>query len=67
MKNSMNVENVLKFFERNYGVKFIDINTKKPVLETIAKNKNKEQRSDYDIWLEQQGEDTKLAHKMGEF
>jgi hypothetical protein len=23
-------------------------------------------RSDYDLWLEQQDEDTKLAHKMGE-
>lgn len=67
MENPMNVENVLKFFESNCGVKFIDINTKKPVLEIIAKNKNKEKKSDYDIWLEQQDEDTKLAHKMGEF
>lgn len=65
MKNPMNVENVLKFFEKNNGVRFIDINTKKPVLEIIAKNKTKE-KSDFDLWLEQQDEETKLAHKMGE-
>jgi len=28
MKNPINVENVLKFFEDNNGAKFIDLNTK---------------------------------------
>ncbi|PIQ73051.1 hypothetical protein COV58_04600 [Candidatus Roizmanbacteria bacterium CG11_big_fil_rev_8_21_14_0_20_36_8] len=65
MKNPMNVENVLKFFENNYGAKFIDINTKKPVLEIIAKNKT-EEKSEFDLWLEQQDEETQSAHKMGE-
>lgn len=66
MKNPMDAESVLKFFESNCGVKFIDVNTKKPVLEIIAKNKTKERKSDYDIWLEQQDEATQAAQKMGE-
>ena len=65
MKNPMNVESVLKFFEDNYGVKFIDANTEKPVLEVIGQNKT-EKKSDFDLWLEQQDEETQLAHKMGE-
>ena len=65
VKNLMNVESVLKFFEDNHGVKFIDVNTKKPVLEIIRQNKT-EQKSDFDLWLESQDEETQLAHKMGE-
>lgn len=65
MKNPMNVESVLKFFEDNYGVKFIDVNTGKPVSEIIGQNKT-EQKSGFDLWLESQDEETQLAHKMGE-
>ncbi len=65
MKNPMNVESVLKFFEDNRGVKFIDVNTKKPVLEIIGQNKT-EQKSDFDLWLENQDKETQLAHKMDE-
>ena len=61
----MNVESVLKFFEDNRGVKFIDVNTKKPVLEIIGQNKT-EQKSDFDLWLENQDKETQLAHKMDE-
>ena len=65
VKNLMNVESVLKFFEDNHGVKFIDVNTKKPVLEIIGQNKT-EQKSDFDLWLENQDKETQLAHKMDE-
>jgi len=65
MTNPMNVESVLKFFEDNCGVKFIDVNTEKPVLEVVAQNKTKE-KSDFDLWLEQQDEETQLVYKMGE-
>ena len=65
MKNPMNVESVLKFFEDNHGVKFVDVNTEKPVLEIIGQNKT-EHKSDFDLWLKSQDEETQLSHKMGE-
>lgn len=65
MKNPLSVESVLNFFEDCNNVRFIDIETKKPVLEIIGQNKN-EQKSDFDLWLESQDEETQLAHKMGE-
>ncbi len=67
MKNSpITAENFMKFFEETTGVEFVDADTGNPVLEILAKNKA-DIKSDYDIWLEQQDEDTKRAHKMGEF
>jgi len=45
-------------------VRFIDVDTRKPALEVIAKNKSGEV-SAYDQWLEQQDEDVKLEQKMG--
>ncbi|GEM_PF-1834920 len=70
MKNSapkpiIDTEALMKFFEENAGAKFVDVETGKPVLEVLAKKKS-EKKSDYDLWLEQQDEDTKRVHKMGE-
>jgi len=66
MKNPMDLENVLIFFEDNYGIKFIDIKTKKPVLEIITRSKVNEERSDFDLWLDQQDKETQLIYKMSE-
>jgi hypothetical protein len=66
MKNSLfKPEDVLEFFEKSSGVKFIDHDTGKPVLETIAENKKEEEKSDYDLWLEQQDESVQQEHEMG--
>lgn len=65
MNNPINAESFMKFFEETAGVKFVDAETGKPALEILAENKT-EVKSDYDIWLEQQDEDTKLAQEMGE-
>lgn len=67
MKNSpINAENFMEFFEKTTGVTFIDVETGKSALEILAKQKS-EKKSDYDIWLEQQDEETQRAHKMAEF
>ena len=66
MKNSLfKPEDVLEFFEKSSGVKFIDHDTGKPVLETIAEKKKEEEKSDYDLWLEQQDESVQQEHEMG--
>ena len=65
MKNPIDIESMLKFFEDNNAIRFIDAKTKKPVLEIISQNKN-EESSDFDLWLEKQDEKTQLAHKMSE-
>lgn len=62
----MNVEDVLTFFEDNYGVKFIDVKTKRPALKIIAQSKVSEEKSDFDLWLEQQDKETQLICKMSE-
>lgn len=64
MENPINAENFMKFFEETFGVRFVDVVTGKPALEVLVKNKA-EEKSEYDIWLEQQDEDTKQAHEMG--
>lgn len=66
MKNSpITAEHPLKFFEDTAGVKFIDAETGKSALESIAENKANEKKSDYDLWLEQQNEGVKLEQEMG--
>jgi len=65
MKNTpFKPEDVLKFFEESAGVKFIDSDTGKPVLEIIAEKNKQEVKSDYDLWLEQQDEDVKKEQEM---
>jgi len=64
-KPVIDAEAFMKFFEETTDVKFVDVETGKPALEVLA-NKKSEKKSDYDLWLEQQDEDTKRAHKMGE-
>jgi len=61
----IDTEAFMKFFEETTGAKFVDVETGKPALEVLA-NKKSEKKSDYDLWLEQQDEDTNRAHKMGE-
>jgi hypothetical protein len=43
----------------------VDVESGEPALEVLDKKKS-EQKSDYDLWLEQQDEETKRAHKMEE-
>ncbi|OGF22742.1 hypothetical protein A2Y83_03815 [Candidatus Falkowbacteria bacterium RBG_13_39_14] len=57
-------EDFIKFFEETSGVRFIDADTGKSALEILANNK-KEEKSDYDLWLEQQDESVKIEHEMG--
>lgn len=63
-KTIIDAESFMKFFEETTGAKFVDVGTGKPALEVLAK-KRSEKMSDYDLWLEQQDEDTKHAHKIG--
>ena len=63
-KQPISPEEFIKFFEKTANARFIDVDTRKPALEVIAKNKSSEV-SGYDQWLEQQNEDVKLEQKMG--
>ena len=60
----INAKEFMKFFEETAGVRFVDVGTGKPALESIDKKKV-EPKSDYDIWLEKQDEDVQNEHKMG--
>ncbi len=61
-------EKVLRFFEEMAGVQFVDAATGRPSLEILreAAAKKETRKSGYELWLEEQDEDTKLAHRMGE-
>ena len=63
-KQPISPEEFIKFFEKAANVRFIDVDTRKPALEVIAKNKSGEVSAYYQ-WLEQQDEDVKLEQKMG--
>lgn len=60
-------EDFLRFFEAN-GIRFTDAVTGKPALEVLREKSHNTaaKKSDFDLWLEEQGEDTKLGLKMGE-
>ena len=64
-KSIIDAEALMKFFEETADVKFVDAETGQPALEVLANQKD-EKKSDYDLWLEEQDEETKEAHKMGE-
>ena len=64
-KPIIDAEAFMKFFEETTDVKFVDVETGQPALDILAKQKGKN-KSDYDLWLEEQDEETKMAHKMGE-
>ncbi len=58
-------KNVLRFFEELTGNQFIDSATQRPVLDMIQETKSTAPRkSAYELWLEEQDEETKLAHRM---
>ncbi|MCK6412511.1 MAG: hypothetical protein L6Q55_08845 [Azonexus sp.] len=61
-------EDLLRYFEKANGVRFMDVRTGKPALDVLqeAKRAGAEGKSDYDRWLEEQDEATQLEHKMGE-
>lgn len=65
-KPIIDAEAFIKFFEETTGAKFVDVETSQPALDILAKQKG-EKKSDYDLWLEKQDEETKKVHKMGEF
>jgi hypothetical protein len=65
-KPIIDAEAFMKFFEETTGAKFVDSETGQPALDVLAKL-NSEKKSDCDLWLEKQDEETKKAHKMGEF
>lgn len=68
MKNEnppINTEDLIKFFESSYGVQFVDAATGEPALKIISANNAKAEKSDYDLWLEQQSDDIKQEHKSG--
>lgn len=64
-KPIIDAEAFMKFFEETTNVKFVDAETGQPALDILAKQKG-EKKSDYDLWLEKQDEESKKAHKMGE-
>ena len=65
-KPIIDAEAFMKFFEETTGAKFVDAETGQPAIDILTKQKS-EKKSDYDLWLEKQDEETKKAHKMGEF
>lgn len=64
-KPIIDAEAFMKFFEETTGAKFVDVETGQPALDVLAKQKCGK-KSDYDLWIEEQDEETKEAHKMGE-
>ena len=66
MEKPINADNFMRFFEETIGVKFVDVDTGKSAIDVLAEKKSKK-KSDYDLWLEKQDEETKEVHKMGEF
>jgi hypothetical protein len=64
-KPIISAEAFIKFFEETTNVRFVDIETGQPALDILAKQKC-EKKSDYELWLEEQDEETKRAHKMAE-
>lgn len=57
---------LMRFFEEENGIQFIDVATGKPALELMTERGHGKPESDYDLWLEGQDEATKLEQKMGE-
>ena len=66
-KPPISAEDLLNFFEKIANVQFVDADTGNLALETITTNKAKKEKSDYDLWLEEQSDDVKQEHKMGAF
>lgn len=58
-------EDLLRYFEKTNGVRFVDAHTGKPAVEVLQEAK-RTGALDYDRWLEAQDEATQLEHKMGE-
>lgn len=62
-------EDFLRYFEDAHSIRFMDAATGRPALDILMKEKRSmpTQPSDYDLWLEQQDETTRLEQKTGEF
>lgn len=61
-------EDFMRFFEENCGVQFIDVESGKPALQALQEQSGRmlTKKSDFDLWLEEQDEETKLEMQMGE-
>lgn len=66
--NTIRPEDFLRFCEETYDLQFMDAATGKPALELLQKQMPSRPpgKSDYDLWLEEQDEATKLEHRMAE-
>jgi hypothetical protein len=60
-------EALIRFFEKAQSVRFVDASTGRLILELLEEGKTKKQgrKSDYELWLAEQDEETQLAHRMG--
>lgn len=58
----------LRFFEKTYDIQFMDTVTGKPALEVLQEESDhkRAKQSDFDLWLAEQDEETKLEIQMGE-
>lgn len=58
----------LRFFEKTYDIQFMDTRTGKPALEILQEESDPKltKQSDFDLWLAEQDEETKLELQMGE-
>jgi hypothetical protein len=67
--NGIKAEALIQFFQETHGVQFVDAETGKPIIELLRNTAKREptQKSDYELWLEEQDELTQLEHKMGAF
>lgn len=67
--NGFKAEALIQFFEETHGIQFVDAETGNPITELLRNTAKIEsaQKSDYELWLEEQDELTQLEHKMGAF
>lgn len=58
----------LRFFEQTYDIQFMDTRTGKPALVVLQGESDHKlaKQSDFDLWLAEQDEETKLELQMGE-
>lgn len=59
------IEKTVRFLEELSGMRFIDADTQRPVLELVREREMRSKKSDYESWLDEQDESTQLEHRMG--
>lgn len=65
--SGITAEALIRFFEETQGVLFVDAMTGKPISDLLGESRhfNSAQKSDFELWLEGQDEETQLEHQMG--